>query len=453
MLFIFLRNVVLQMTFMQKIMCFILICIGSHLDMHSQSTVIPDSDFEQALIDLSIDSNGLNGNILNSDAVNITVLSIYNRGINDLTGIEAFIDLKYLYANDNQINTINLLQNVALEFIDLENNDITTIDLSNNQLLLNLYISNNFLNSLDVSHNEDLQMLGCNLNYINSLDLTQNLDLKTLWCYENNLSSLNLTNNLDLEVLTCSNNSITSIDLSSNLGLNTVSLDNNGLNNLSIEDNVNLTYLSCNGNNLSNLNLDTNVLLDRVLCLNNNLTSIDVTMLPNLFLFYGQNNSLSSIDLSQNPNLKHFRAEDNSLESIDFRNNNNGIVSDFNVTQNPNLSCIYVDNTASSYLNDWDIDMSTNFVANEEECSTLGIEENISLGFNMYPVPAIDNVFVTVNNESSNLKLYTITGKLVKEKILNFGKNTIQLSSLSAGMYLLSINSNGMTETKKLIIK
>ena len=63
----------------------------------AQITYIPDPLFEQELITQNIDSDGIvNGQILTSDALAVTSLTLYYVGsstgqyINDLTGLEDF---------------------------------------------------------------------------------------------------------------------------------------------------------------------------------------------------------------------------------------------------------------------------------------------------------------------------------------------------------------------------
>jgi hypothetical protein len=82
----------------------------------AQTTAIPDPNFEQALIELNIDSDGLvNGQVLTADVENIVELDFsnlydsffYNGGIiNDFTGIENFTALEIL----NLTNLTVLLQ-------------------------------------------------------------------------------------------------------------------------------------------------------------------------------------------------------------------------------------------------------------------------------------------------------------------------------------------------------
>ena len=66
----------------------------------AQTTSIPDQGFEQALIDLGIDSDQtINGQVLTSDVASVTSLDLspYNGGyyfVQNISGIQAFTSLK-----------------------------------------------------------------------------------------------------------------------------------------------------------------------------------------------------------------------------------------------------------------------------------------------------------------------------------------------------------------------
>ncbi|MDB9854064.1 hypothetical protein OAC91_02380 [Candidatus Marinimicrobia bacterium] len=51
--------------------------------------------------------------VLTATVVVITELNASNSGISDLTGIEAFTALIYLYANDNQLTFLDVSANTA----------------------------------------------------------------------------------------------------------------------------------------------------------------------------------------------------------------------------------------------------------------------------------------------------------------------------------------------------
>jgi len=125
-------------------------------------TIIPDPNFEQALIDLGIDSDGIiNNAVYTSEIENITELNVYNKNITDLTGIEDFINLTHLYCNQNKLTTLNLKFNTKLRILRCQINQLNEIDLSNNLDLEYFLGYNNNLTTLDVSKNLKLYNITC----------------------------------------------------------------------------------------------------------------------------------------------------------------------------------------------------------------------------------------------------------------------------------------------------
>ena len=124
----------------------------------AQTTNIPDPIFEEALIDLGIDSDGtINGLVLTSDIETIINLNLDHRGIEDLTGLEDFS---------------------ALEILDVTGNLLTVLDVSNNIQLKELYCSsdaagfNMVVSSLNLTNNNNLEILyGENLVFLETLNL------------------------------------------------------------------------------------------------------------------------------------------------------------------------------------------------------------------------------------------------------------------------------------------
>lgn len=92
-----------------------IVCFVLALNCYSQKIEIPDKNFEQLLVDLKIDSDKkVNGYLLKSDALLVTSLDISNSSIKDLTGIESFTSLQYLYCYDTQLTNLNLKENISL---------------------------------------------------------------------------------------------------------------------------------------------------------------------------------------------------------------------------------------------------------------------------------------------------------------------------------------------------
>lgn len=130
----------------QRLLPTFFLILYSGICLHAQTTAIPDTGFEQELIDQGIDSNGLNGNILNSDALGVSSLTISANTITDFTGLEAFTVLEYLDAGTNQFATLPLLNLTALKTLIFDQNQVLeNLDLSSNTELTTLDIRANGL--------------------------------------------------------------------------------------------------------------------------------------------------------------------------------------------------------------------------------------------------------------------------------------------------------------------
>jgi hypothetical protein len=151
-----------------------------------QLTMIPDSNFEQALINSGLD-DVLDGYVLTSNINNIQSVSSYYNFV-DATFI-SFYPAAETWV-DGEVET----------WVDGEITDFTGIgDFSD---LTYLHIWNTNLTNLDVSNNINLLSLMCYNNQITSLDLSQNINLNHLICGGNPLVSLNLQNGNN-QYLTC----------------------------------------------------------------------------------------------------------------------------------------------------------------------------------------------------------------------------------------------------------
>ena len=117
---------------------------------------IPDEAFLNALIDLGIDTNG-DGAINPSEAEEIPHIDVSDRGISDMTGIEAFINLERLLCWKNQLTSLDVSQNTALTDLYCAFNQLTSLNVSKNTALTVLHCFSNPLTSLDISNNSSLK--------------------------------------------------------------------------------------------------------------------------------------------------------------------------------------------------------------------------------------------------------------------------------------------------------
>jgi hypothetical protein len=113
-------------------------------------------------------------------------------------------------------------------------------------------------------------------------------------------------------------------------------------------------------------------------CRGNQISIIDVSNNTSLTFFDCSYNQLTDIDISSNPNIDTFICNSNfQLISLDIKNSNNINMTNVVMSQNPNLSCINVDDTTWSNFN-WtvsngNIDPQHYFSNN---CSPNSVEEH-----------------------------------------------------------------------------
>jgi len=153
----------------------------------AQTTLIPDANFEQALINLGYD-NVIDGEVLTANISGITSLYVLALNISDLTGIEDFTALTVLNCNDNQLTSIDVTQNTALTELSCASNQLTSIDVTQNTALTELSCASNQLTSLDVSQHTALDSLNCNANQLTCLNVANTNNPSFGW---NRMQALN----------------------------------------------------------------------------------------------------------------------------------------------------------------------------------------------------------------------------------------------------------------------
>ncbi len=301
-------------------------------------TTIPDDNFENYLEthdangdvvsvgDVTSMGNGIanDNKVYTSNISNVEELDIDNLSISDLTGIGGFASLKTLYCHTNSIESIDLSQNLALERLDCYKSGLKSLNISQNTELKLIQCFRNELTSLDVSNNTKLTRIDAFNNQITALDLSQNLELTSINCAQNQLTSLDVSNNIKLTDLTCYENSLNSLDVT-NLPL--------------LED------LDCVDTQLTVLDLSQNPELVELQVYENNLSSLDVSNNPKLVELFAESNSITSLDVSKNTVLEDLSIAYNQLTYLNIRNGNNTNLNpnDFDIRNNPGLTCVTVD--------------------------------------------------------------------------------------------------------------
>ncbi len=324
---------------------------------NAQIVDIPDPYFKEALttgFEKDLDGNVVridaneDGEIQISEAIAISELSVDGLQIADLSGIEAFINLRKLNCSSNQLSSLNISQNTNLTKLNCSINSITALDVSQNVNLTSLQIILNEISYIDLSQNTKLTGLQCGANKISNIDLSQNTNLTSLACERNDLTTLDLSNNTKLNYLFCGLNNIMTLDVSENTNLSSLICFENNLTSLDVSQSINLENLNCGANNLTALDVSQNVNLTGLTCWHNNLTTLDVSHNINLEGLVCNSNNLATLDVSQNINLIKLWCNSVNLTTLDVSENANltdldcGInnLTSLNLSQNTKLNSL-----------------------------------------------------------------------------------------------------------------
>lgn len=125
------------------------------------------------------------------------------------------------------------------------------------------------------------------------------------------------------------------------------------------------------------------------------------------------------------------------------------------------ISIQYLDDGADGY-SDWNLSnvelvtysncpvLGTRPTSSCESLSTANVTTNV---FSVFPNPT-NTGFVNItsaSNEKINVTVFDMLGKQVLSNTIT--NNTLNVSTLHAGIYIVNINQNGQTATKKLVVK
>jgi hypothetical protein len=240
----------------------------------AQYTLIPDVNFENALINSSYD-DVQDGQVLTASIDNIVNLYLMGSNISDLTGIEDFNNLEKLIVSQNNLVELNLEQNVNLKTLWAGYNQLTEISLNANTLLEEIELQGNAIEFLDVNPLSNLKILNISACLMPTINLSYNTNLEELYCSSSKLTGLNLSacpnllklscfDNIDLVCLNLrngSNSNMTSMNAYWSSNLNCITVDdvewataNWTVDNMSISSNTSFSENCGSDCNLSLIN-------------------------------------------------------------------------------------------------------------------------------------------------------------------------------------------------------
>lgn len=407
--------------------------VDTHIDLGAiESTYegivyIPDTAFLYTLIFRNVDANE-DRLISYTEAEAVSSLVASNRGIKDMTGIEAFINLDSLDCHGNLLTSLYVSNNTALEFLDCTGNELTNLDISENSSLIHLKCHDNQLTSLNVTGCTALKSLDCSFNELTNLDVSNNIALEGLSCHGNELTNLDVSNNSALGGLACSYNQLTSLDVTNNTAIKRLICSYNQLTSLDVTNNPNLTLLFCGkaGHPLFALSCRCQDTASYA----NQLTSLDVSNNTALEYFDCSANPIASLDISSN-DLLHFIC----LCSMDSLHQVCVSVMPF-----PTES-VYLDTTDSP-----NVYFTT-------ECSDLdAIENKLPKQIRIYPNPSMDLLTIETDiSDHYSLEITSMNGQRMYTDEPEGTSHPMDLSSFQKGVYFITIRSEDFVATSKII--
>lgn len=439
---------------------------------YSQIVNIPDPVFKDALVGNSnINTNG-DDEIQVSEAIAYDQdIFLQNFGVNDLTGIEAFVNLTRLNVNENNLTELDLTNNVALTEIICRDNQLTSLDITGLTSLTNLVCYYNQLTQIDVSTNLALTEFSCRNNLLTSLDISNMPNLVTINCNTNQMTSIDVSNSPMLQYLDPFNNQLESIDVSTNTALTHLIIRANDLSSIDVSNNPNLRVLNLGENELTALDISQNPLLEQLIFQFNMIPEIDLSNNPNLELLSCDFNLLTELDVRNNPVLDYVWCHNNYFTELDFSQNpllykiycndnldltyinlKNGNNENFDYEfcrfdDLPNLAEVCVDDLENTVLTDFILNEVGHSVDFSEDCILTG-SPDFDFVSGYYPNPARNILNIQTNSRISIIRLFDGQGKMIR-KVKD--RSSIGLEGLPEGLYFCQVeNTLGQQQMLKV---
>ena len=438
----------------------------------------PDAKFRMYVKQFDTDGNeGLSQEEIDA----VTRIDVNNQGISTLKGLEYFTALIELHCASNNLTSLDVSKNIALDILVCRNNQLTSLDISGNTALTILMCQNNQLTDLDISQNTRLAYLYCASNQLTELDMSQCSVLVKL-INENDPEEINnrlvwngdingdgeedarIVVDLNVTVSGCEIISIDATNFPDTLFREYVKqFDINGSGGLSQEEIGAVTIIDISSQGINTLKgLEYFTSLKELYCYSNQLTSLDVSKNTALIILNCGYNELTGLDVSQNTTLTTLDCRFNQLTSLNVSKNpavkelicNNNQLSKLIVNGDTALETLWCDNNQLSELN----------ISKNASLSSLTCYGNQLTALNISKNTALKEVFCGNNqlnalDVSKNPALKKIVCYDNQLNTLDVSKNTAltylncdnnQLSSLDVGkntaLESLWCRSNQLTE-------
>jgi len=185
-------------------------------------------------------------------------------------------------------------------------------------------------------------------------------------------------------------------------------------------------------------------------CFENQLTTLDVsnnTALTNLSV---TGNLITFLNLSNNPALTEIWCNNNQLEGLNLKNGNNPGIEILGIQDNPNLTCIQVDNQAFSETNWVGDDFQKDSWATFSENCNYSLNDFELYNLSYYPNPVNDVLHFSSNTTIENVTISNMIGQEINVSVSSDNEN-LDLSSLPSGNYFVKVTIEGISKTIKVV--
>ena len=157
---------------------------ASDTDLENQIAIdasnFPDENFRQYVArELDINKDGF---LSQPECNYVTTIDCSYQDIKDLTGIQFFQNLGFLYCTSNQLTALDVTGCPSLRELDCSGNELTALDVTGCPALQVLHCYSNQLTELNVTGCPALQVLYCDSNQLTELNVTKCPALEVLYC-------------------------------------------------------------------------------------------------------------------------------------------------------------------------------------------------------------------------------------------------------------------------------
>lgn len=406
---------------------------------------------------------------------------------NQLTALDVSANtaLTTLQCHSNLLTELDVSNNAALTALECSSNSISTLDVSANTALQTLIFLYTQVTSIDVSSNSALRTFNCKNTPLNVIDFSSNAALYDVVVEGSALSALDLSFCPTMAFVNCSNTSnLTSLNIANGNNVNIFDMNASGNPNLAcikVDDvsnavnnfmwqveNTNVYSLDCGpfvnipdatfksllvGNGSINTVADAEISFTEAAAFSGaiDVYNSGITDMTGIEAFAALTsldcgtNQLTTLDVSANVAITILLCDNNQLTSLNVANGNNINFVLFSAQSNPNLSCIQVDDasySSASWLpeNGFSFDAGIGF---SEDCSLfVGLTEASNpVALSVYPNPATDLLSIRVGNATAiSYNVLDLSGRSILNGNLS-QLSTIDISSLSAGSYLIQVTT------------